>query len=438
MNDDIFSLIAQEETRQRDTLMLIPSENYTSKAVREAVGSVLMNKYAEGRAGKRYYQGNSIMDEVERLCETRALEAFQLNESEWGVCVQAHSGGVANFAVLAALAPIPNGRVMSMYLPDGGHLSHGWQMKNRKISVASKIWNFEYYRIDERTRVFDYDVIESQAKIFKPHIMISGGTAYPREIDHERMAAIAHSMDAYYLADIAHEAGLVIGGANSSPFPYADVVTMTTHKTLRGPRGALVFGRKADDIFSRVDFSIFPGLQGGPHMHSIGGIAVALGESLTPKFSHYTKQIVTNAKILAKLLAEAGFDIVSGGTDKHLILIDLRDKELSGWVLAAALEVAGIITNRNTVPAETASPFYPSGLRLGTPAVTTRGMKEAQMEKIASWIAQVANHVHEEKLPEDKKLRQVFVKDFAEKIKQDQFLFGIATDVQKLCQEFPL
>lgn len=446
MTDEVFDLIEQERKRQQETLALIPSENYASRAVRQAVGSILTNKYAEGRVAKRYYQGNRYMDAIEKLCEDRALAAFQLEPSEWGVCVQAHSGGVANFAVLAALVPIPGGRVMSMYLPDGGHLSHGWQMKNRKISVASKFWEFEYYHLNEKTRVFDYDVIEQQVKAFKPHLMISGGTAYPREIDHKRMAQIAHSVGAFYLADIAHEAGLVIGGANTSPFPYADVVTMTTHKTLRGPRGALVFASRnrflPDDpkqsIFAAVDFAIFPGLQGGPHMHSIAGIAVALAEDMQPEFKDYAEQVVKNAVVLADQLMQAGFDVVSGGTDKHLVLVDLRRQGLSGWVVAAALEEAGIVANRNTVPNETASPFYPSGLRLGTPAITTRGMKEAEVKQIAAWIITVIEHVNMDKLPEDKEARKAFVKDFQVRISDDEFLHQIAGEVKSLCAKFPL
>jgi glycine hydroxymethyltransferase len=438
MSDPIFAIIDKEQERQQNTLMLIPSENYASKDVMNAVGSVLMNKYAEGRAGKRYYQGNQYIDEIERLCIERALKAFAVNSEEWGVCVQAHSGGVANFAVLSALVPIPNGRILSMYLPDGGHLSHGWQLKDKKIHVSSKIWDINFYHTDEKTRVFDYDAIRAQALECKPHVIISGGTATPREINHKRMAEIAHEVGAYYMADIAHEAGLVVGKVNTSPFPYADVVTMTTHKTLRGPRGALIFARKENDIFAKIDAAVFPGLQGGPHMHSIAGIAVALREAMQPEFTTYANQVIRNAQVLANELLSKGFDIVTGGTDKHLILVDLRNKDISGWVVANALEVAGIIANRNTVPQETASPFYPSGLRLGTPAVTTRGMKETEMKQIATWITTVVEHISNEKLPTDKQKRTEFVKDFQTRIHADQFLLDVAREVKEFCGKYPI
>ncbi len=433
--DPIFTLIQQEKKRQKETLALIPSENYASPEVMRAVGSVLMNKYAEGQAKKRYYQGNSIIDEVELLCKSRALQVFGLREDEWGVNVQTLSGSPANLAVYVALLE-PGDKIFAMYLPDGGHLSHGWQLPGNKVTLVSKIWDIEFYHVNKETRVFDYDQIEQQALKFRPKLIVSGGTAYPREIDHKRIGAIAKKVGAYYLADVAHEAGLIAGGANASPFPHADVVSMTTHKTLRGPRGAMVFSRKPID--EAIDKAVFPGLQGGPHEHTIGGIAVALGEALQPSFKDYTRQVVINAQLLAAKLKSAGYDVVSGGTDKHLVLVDLRSVGLSGWVAAWALEYAGIIANRNTVPYETASPFFPSGLRLGTPAVTTRGMKEKEIQMIADWIIKILTYAKKWQLPKDKELRKEFTRSFRKEIVTDRFLKGVQKEVVALCKKFPI
>lgn len=432
---DISDLIKKERRRQRETLMLIPSENYTYPEVREAVGSVLMHKYAEGYPHKRYYQGNSVIDEVELECQRAALKAFSLSSNEWGVNVQPHSGCEANLAVYNALLK-PGGRIMSMFLPEGGHLSHGWKIGDRKITLVSKIWNVDFYHVDQKTRILDYGNIQAQALKFRPKLIISGGTAYPREINHEKMSQIAQKVGAYYLADVAHEAGLVAGGANSSPFPYADVVTMTTHKTLRGPRGALIFSRKA--LSPLIDSSVFPGLQGGPHIHTIAGIAVALQKTQTKEFKNYALQTVRNAKYLSQKLIDFGFDLVSGGTDKHLILFDLRNKKINGWFLGWALEAAGIIANCNTVPLETSSPFYPSGLRLGTPAATVRGMKEAQMDQIAKWINDITDHLGEKSIPDGKEERKTYLKRFLSEIKQDTLLNEIGSQVKSLCRQFPI
>lgn len=433
--DEILDLIKKEKNRQRDTLMMIPSENYTYPEVRRAVGSVLMHKYAEGQPGRRYYQGNRFIDEIERLCEERALRAFELSDEKWSANVQPHSGCPANLAVYNAVLK-PGDRIMSMYLPDGGHLSHGWFTPNKKITFVSKIWNVEFYKVDPKTKVFDYEQIEKQAIKFKPKMIVSGGTAYPSEIDYKRMSVLAKKAGAYYLADIAHEAGLIIGGANSSPFPYADFVTFTTHKTLRGPRGAVIICRKEHE--EALDFSVFPGLQGGPHIHSIAGIAIALRQAQGKPFKTYANQVVKNAKLLAKLLQKGGLDVVSGGTQKHLVLIDLRKSKTNGWIVANALEVAGIVANRNTVPGETASPFYPSGLRLGTPAITARGMREKEVRLIADWILKVIKHISAFKMPEEKEARTKFTKEFKLKISKDKFLLGIAREVKDLCTKFPL
>ena len=433
--DKIIKLAKYEEKRQKETLMLIPSENYTYPEVRKVVGSYLMHKYAEGQPGKRYYQGNFIFDEIEKLCEERALRAFKLDSHKWFANVQPHSGSPANLAVYSALLN-PGDTIMSMYLPDGGHLSHGWEMPDRKISFASKIYKIKFYKVDPNTRVLDYENIKKQAKKIKPDLIISGGTAYPREIKYKIMAEIAQEVGAFYLADIAHEAGLIIGGVNKLPFPYADIVTMTTHKTLRGPRGAIIIGKK--EFEDMVDFAVFPGLQGGPHMHSIAGIAIALEKTKLSEFKKYTKQTIVNAKALAKHLKKFGFDVVSGGTDKHLILIDLRNMGTNGWVVGNALEASGIVVNKNTVPLEDASPFYPSGIRLGTQAVTVRGMKEKEMRLIANWIWNITGYVKDHKIPLKSEERKKFIKRYKLLIVNDKFLKSIAGNVGNLCRRYPI
>lgn len=399
---EIFNLIKQEESRQNSDIEMIPSENFVSDAVREAVGSVLMNKYSEGQPFKRYYQGNQFIDQIEALVEKRALQAFGLTDEDWHVNVQPVTGSIANFAVYAALLQ-PGDKMLSMSLYDGGHLTHGWKLPEsglprpqagKPISFTSRIYDTYFYNVDQATKVFDYDGIEKIALEVKPKILISGGTAYPRNIDYARMRAIADSVGAIYMADVAHEAGLIAGGANPSPFPHAHIVTMTTRKTLRGPIGAMIFANKkllGDDIAEKIDFAVFPALQGGPQNHSIAGIGVALGEAMTPEFKEYSKQTVKNAQVLADELMKAGFDVVSGGTDKHLVLVDLRSKGLTGKDAALALEKVGIIANKNTVPGETGKPWNPSGLRLGTPALTTRGYKEDDMRKVAQKIIETLN-----------------------------------------------
>jgi glycine hydroxymethyltransferase len=430
----ILSLIKEEKHRQAETLMMIPSENYTYPEIRQAVGSVLMHKYAEGLPQKRYYQGNSIIDEIELICQTEALKSFSLSSKNWSVNVQSLSGAPANIAAYNALLS-PGEKIMSMYLPDGGHLSHGWEYKGKKLTLVSKIWNVEFYKVDPKSQVFNYSQIEIQAKKFRPKLLISGGTAYPREINHAKMGRIAKSVNAYYLADVSHEAGLIAAGVNKSPFGYADVVTMTTHKTLRGPRGALIFAKGT--LINQINASVFPGMQGGPHMHTIAGIAIALQKAQSPAFKKYAHQVVKNAKVLAAELIKFDFKVISGGTDKHLILVDLRNKKTNGWFVALALEYAGIVVNRNTIPADTASPYYPSGIRLGTPAITTQGMKEDEMKQIASWINEVVNHIGPGQIPVDKEKRDKTLKTFKSKIAKDKFLLDINKQVKSLCNRFP-
>lgn len=408
----LFEYIKKEEERQLRQLQMIPSENIVSDDVMRAVGSVLMNKYAEGQPFKRYYQGNENIDDIEAIVEDRALQAFGLDEIEWHVNVQPPTGSFANLAVYNAVLNYGD-KIMSMYLYDGGHLSHGWKMgEDKKVSFSSKFLNSVFYHVKPDTEVFDYDEIEKQALQEKPKMIISGGTAYSREIDYKRMSEIAKKVGAYYLADVAHEAGLIAAGVNSSPFKYADFVTMTTRKTLRGPIGAMVFCKK--EFAEEIDKAVFPGLQGGPMNHSIAGIGVALFEAMQPEFKIYAKNVVLNAQTLAKELSKKGFRIVSGGTDKHLLLIDLRNlgfrEGIGGSEIAKALEDASIIVNKNTIPYDTGKPWKPSGIRLGTPSLTSRGMTTTEMLQIADWISIIIKNWENEELI---KKTRVLVEEFA-------------------------
>lgn len=431
---EIVQIIKNETLRQKSQLQMIPSENYASAAVREVVGSILINKYSEGQPYKRYYQGMDNVDALESLVEKRALKAFKLDPEKWDVNVQPYSGSPANAEIFFALLS-PGDKIMAMYLTDGGHISHGWSFKDKPLSFASKFFKIEFYHVDSKTHVFDYDEIAKLARKIKPKILVAGGTAYPREIDHKKLGKIAHSVGALYHADVSHEAGLIAAGVNNSPFDDADVVMMTTHKTLRGPRGAMIFAKK--ELIEQIDKAVFPGLQGGPHNHTIAGIGVALNETMQPGFKTYAKQIIKNAQILAAELKKRGYDIVTGGTDKHLILIDLRNKGLSGKVPALALEKAGIVCNFNTVPYDTAPPLYPSGLRLGTPAITTRGMKEKEMKLIAGWIDEVIMSVVSYQLPDNPKLRKEFMKEVRVGLSGNKTVIKVAKEVAALTKKFP-
>jgi glycine hydroxymethyltransferase len=385
----IYELIRQEEARQSGSIRLIPSENYVSRAVMMATSSCLTNKYAEGYPGKRYYEGQQVTDLIEKVAQDRAKKVFKADHAN----VQPYSGSVANLAAYAALIQ-PHDTIMGMSLVHGGHLTHGW-----KVSLTSKFFNSVSYEINIETGRLDYDKIRDLAKQHHPKIIISGATAYPRTIDFEIFGQIAKEVGAYHVSDIAHIAGLVVAGIHKSPVPYADIVSTTTHKTLRGPRGGMLLCRA--EHADKVDRAVFPGLQGGPHMHTLTAIAVALAEADTPEFVEYAKQIVKNAKALAEKLLEYGFNLVSGGTDNHLMLIDLRNKGIPGKKLAKALDRARIVTNYNTVPGDTAPPFNPSGLRLGTPAITTRGMKEPEAQQIAAFIQRVTENIDKESVIEE-------------------------------------
>ncbi len=371
---EVFKLIKDEEIYQGKTIRLIASENYTSRAVLDACGSVFQNKYSEGYPGARFYQGQVNCDSLEILAIERAKKLFGAEH----VNVQPYSGSPANLAVYLAFAK-PGDTVLGLNLSHGGHLTHG-----SKASATGKWFNAVHYNLNQETGLLDYDEIRKLALEHKPKILIAGHSAYPRQLDFKKFREIADECGAILLVDMAHFAGLVAGGAHPSPIPYADVVTTTTHKTLRGPRGAIILCK---EIHAKaIDKAVFPGLQGGPHNATTAGIAVALAEALKPDFKEYARKTVENAQTLAKALTARGFNLVSGGTDNHLMLIDLNNKGIPGKPYAVALEKAGIILNYNTVPGETRKASDPSGIRLGTPSVTSRGFGIAEMEKIAEWM----------------------------------------------------
>jgi glycine hydroxymethyltransferase len=371
---EVFAAIAAEETRQRDELELIASENYTSRAVMQAVGSVLTNKYAEGLPGRRYYGGCEFVDVSETLAIQRAKTLFGAEHAN----VQSHSGAQANHAVYYAALEVGD-TVLAMDLAQGGHLTHGM-----KLNFSGRWYNTIGYGLDPKTERIDYDRLADLARQHKPKLILAGASAYPRTIHFDRFAEIAKEVNALFFVDMAHIAGLVAGGHHPNPVPLADFVTSTTHKTLRGPRGGIVLCKSA--WAKKVDSAVFPGLQGGPLEHVIAGKAVCFGEALKPDFKQYGAQVVTNAKILGEDLAKAGFRLVSGGTDNHLILVDVTTKGLTGKLAEAALGRAGITVNKNLIPFDARKPFDPSGVRMGTPALTSRGMKDDAMHQVAAWI----------------------------------------------------
>ena len=403
----ISKLIKLETERQKTSLEMIPSENHCSSAVREAIGSLLTDKYAEGYPGKRYYSGLKYYDQLENLCQERAKKLFGVEYAN----VQPYSGSPANAAVYMAVAE-PGDTIMGMALPMGGHLTHGW-----KVNFSARFFKSVQYGVDEKTHLINYDEVEKLVRENKPKLIWVGATAYPRVFDWKKFGEIADSVNAYLAADIAHIAGLVVGRAHPSPVPYVHIVSTTTHKTLRGPRGGIIMVTKKGidkdaELPKKIDKAVFPGLQGGPHENAIAAIAVCLKEAATTKFKNYAKQVVKNAKVLAKELKNYGFNLVSGGTDNHLILVDLRSKNIARAQTADLLEEAGITINKNSIPYDTAGPFKPSGIRLGTPAITTRGMKEKEMKIIAGWINQVISNPSSVKI--------------------------VREEIKKLCKKFPL
>merc|ERR1719393_7484 len=411
---ELAAIVEREKARQRKTIVLIASENFTSKAVMEAVGSVMTNKYSEGYPGQRYYGGNEFIDQAENLCRDRALEAYNLSSSEWGVNVQPLSGSPANFYVYSAVLE-PHARIMALDLPHGGHLSHGFQTDKKKVSMVSKYFESIPYRLDESTGRIDYNECEKYAHRIRPALLIAGTSAYSRLIDYPRMRKIADSCGAYLMADMAHISGLVAGGVIPSPFDYADVVTTTTHKSLRGPRAAMIFYRKGQrgvdkkgnkimwDLEEKINGAVFPGLQGGPHNHTITALSVALKQAQTQEFKAYQEQVMKNAKALGESLSGQGFDLVSGGTDNHLLLLDLSKKGVNGNKAELICEQVSIITNKNTVPGDK-SALSPSGLRIGTPAMTSRGLVEKDFLKVGEFISKAIKVAQDIQTTSGKKL----------------------------------
>lgn len=395
-DSEIFDIIEQEKKRLRESVNLIASENFAGQAVLEALGSVMQNKYSEGYPGQRYYGGNQFIDMAESACQRRALETYNLDPEEWGCNVQAHSGSPANFAVYTAVLE-PHERMMALDLPHGGHLSHGYQTPTRKISAVSKYFECLPYQSDEQTGQIDMDMLEKNFAIYRPKLLITGASAYARHIDYARFKKLADSNKSLFMVDMAHISGLVAGGVYPSPFEYADIVTTTTHKSLRGPRGALIFYRKGlrsvdkkgnethYELETAINNSVFPGHQGGPHNHTITAIAIALRQAQTPEFQEYQQQVMANSQSLANGLLNRGYNLVTGGTDNHLCLVDLRNKGIGGSKVETLLENANIVSNKNTVPGDV-SALNPGGLRIGSPAMTTRGANEADFDEIAEFL----------------------------------------------------
>ncbi|PRT53581.1 Serine hydroxymethyltransferase, cytosolic [Wickerhamiella sorbophila] len=392
------AIINDEIQRQRESIVLIASENLTSLAVIEAVGTPMCNKYSEGYPGARYYGGNQHIDQIETLCQQRALEAFHLDPTKWGVNVQTLSGSPANMQVYQALLPV-HGRLMGLDLPHGGHLSHGYQTDTRKISAVSNFFETMPYRVDDKTGIIDYDRLEENAALFRPKILVAGTSAYCRLIDYKRMREIADKVGAYLMVDMAHISGLIAAGVIPSPFEYADIVTTTTHKSLRGPRGAMIFFRKGVrsvnpktgkevmyDLEGPINFSVFPGLQGGPHNHTITALAVALKQANTPEFKEYQEQVLKNAKALEVEFKKLGYKLVSDGTDSHMVLVSLKnEKGIDGARVEHVLELMNIACNKNAIPGDK-SALVPGGIRIGAPAMTTRGLGEQDFARIAQYI----------------------------------------------------
>lgn len=400
----ISKLIIAEEERQKNSIDLIASENYSSAAVREATASVLINKYSEGYPGKRYYAGQIYVDEVEEIAKERALKMFRLSPNAWHANVQAYSGSPANAAIYLGLLEFGD-KVLGMKLDQGGHITHGLP-----ISFSGRAYNFVSYGVDPKTEMLDYEEIFKIAKKEKPKMIVCGATAYSRIIDFKKFSEIAKKVGAILFADISHIAGLIVGKVHPSPFPHADVVMTTTQKTLRGPRGAIIICKK--ELGQQIDRAVFPGLQGGPHDNQTAAKAVCFGEALDPDFKTYSRQIVKNAKALARALEKLGLRIVSGGTDNHLMLVDLRPVKLTGKEGQLLLEEVGIICNKNTIPFDPEKPFIGSGIRLGTPAITTREMKEKEMFLIAELIVAT--------------------------LKKEKSKDKIQKEVIKLCRKFPI
>lgn len=446
---ELFNIIENEKIRQRDSLNLIASENFTSKSVFDALGSVMSNKYSEGYPGARYYGGNENIDQAELLCQKRALEAFNLDPNLWGVNVQSLSGSPANFQAYTAVLQ-PHDRIMALDLPHGGHLSHGYQTDKKKISAVSVFFETFPYRLNESTGVIDYDKLEDNAKLYRPKLIVAGASAYARLIDYARMRKIADLNNSYLLADMAHISGLVAAKVIPSPFDYADIVTTTTHKSLRGPRGAMIFYRKGVrsttktgeeihyDIESKINFSVFPGLQGGPHNHTISALATALKQVKSPVYKNYQEQVLKNSTALANRLVKLGYSLVSGGTDNHLMLVDLKKSQnMDGARVEKVLDVASLASNKNTVPGDV-SALTPGGIRLGTPALTSRGFTEEDFEQVGEFFHRgvlIAKSLKEKTGPKMKDFQAALASE--EQIQKIPELVQLRNEVKEFARKFP-
>eukprot|EP00057_Strongylocentrotus_purpuratus_P006578 XP_011661052.1 PREDICTED: serine hydroxymethyltransferase, cytosolic isoform X2 [Strongylocentrotus purpuratus] len=445
---EMYAIILKEKDRQRKGLELIASENFPSRAVLEALGSCLQNKYCEGYPGNRYYGGTQFFDEMELLTQKRALAAFGLKEEEWGVNVQPYSGSPANFAVYTGVIG-PHGRIMGLDLPDGGHLTHGFMTAKKKISATSLFFESMPYRVNPKTGLIDYEALAVNARLFRPQMIIAGMSCYPRNLDYKRFKEIAVENDAYLLADMAHVSGLVAAGVVANPFEYCDIVTSTTHKTLRGPRSGIIFFRRGVrkvlkngtevmyDLEKPINEAVFPGLQGGPHMHAVGGVGVALLQASQPEFKLYARDVVTNAQAMAEELMKRGYTISSGGTDTHLLLLDLRPLGLDGARGEFVLERVGIVLNKNTCPGDK-SALKPGGLRIGTPALTSRNFKVTDFMMVVDYIDRGLKLTAEA----NKKCSSTTLRDFKAYVTSDSDfqskLAALEKEVESFAVRFPL
>ena len=450
IDPEMNEILQNEKKRQKHSITLIPSENFTSKSVMDLLGSEFQNKYSEGYPGARYYGGNQFIDQMESLCQKRALDLYKLDPTKWGVNVQPLSGAPANLYAYSAIMNV-NDRLMGLDLPHGGHLSHGYRLNSgTPISFISKYFQSMPYRLNLDTGLIDYDQLSTTSKLFRPKVIVAGTSAYSRLIDYERFAKIASDCGAYLMSDMAHISGLVAAGIIPSPFDHSDIVTTTTHKSLRGPRGAMIFYRKGVrkvvkgkeimyDLDKKINFSVFPGHQGGPHNHTISALSVALKQATTPEFIKYQKQIVSNAKSFANALEKNSFKMVSGGTDNHLILIDLRDTGIDGARLETILQDINIAANKNTIPSDK-SAMFPSGLRVGTPAMTTRGFTDSDFEKVADYIGKAVTLAKQLKTKEspDHKDHRSRLNNFKELCKESPEVQELSQEIYDWAGSFPV